>query len=207
MVVHALPRVRPILLDVDWVAYTSPSVSESMCFSRNGHCLYRPSAGEISKFTICAQYKALVNEMTGHLYVSREMPEMPRANFFKSLFSVSQLAKQADRDELFGGSEAGKPSRNVAKHLGASGATSSSAASKEGAAQAGAASGLEKLKGAAIGGMGHELRFAREGLEERGEKLSELEDGTLQMLNQSESYASSAHQLAQKFRDKKWYQF
>lgn len=206
LTVHSLPKLRP-LMDVDFVPYSSPRISLSMCFSRNGHCLYQPSASEIQKFTLSSQYKALVAEMIGSLYVPREMPEMPRANFFKSLFSVASSTKQSDRDELFGECSSGKPSRGVAKHLG-SGATSGSGASgSSGTAGQPSAGGMDKLKGAAVGTMGYEMRMAREGLDERGEKLSEIEDKTLHMLNSSESYAQAAHQLAQKFKDKKWYQF
>lgn len=190
LLVHPLPRLRPQLMDADLVALTSPRIASTMRLSRNGHCLYQPSAGEICKFSISGQYKALVNDMTGSLYVPREMPEMPRANFFKALFSVSQASKQSDRDELFG--EAGRGPRGVAKHTGGASSTGG---------------GLDKLKSAATGTMGHDMRLAREGLDERGEKLNELEDRTLAMLNQSESYAQAAHQLAQKFKDKKWYQF
>lgn len=186
IVVHSLPHLR-LLMDADFVPYSRPQIGASMRFSRNGHCLYQPSRGEINKFTISAQYYALVNEMTGLLYVAREMPEMPRGNFFKSLFSVTSSAasRQSDRDELFGECSAGKPSRGIAKHI----------------------SGLDKLKGAAASTMGHDIRFAREGLDERGEKLSDLEDKTLQMMNQADSYSQAAHHLAQKFKDKKWYQF
>lgn len=84
---------------------------------------------------------------------------------------------------------AGKPSRGVARHI------------------PGAGSGMDKLNRAAAGTIGHELRMAREGLDERGEKLSELEDKTLQMMNQAESYGQSASNLVAKFKDKKWYQF
>lgn len=192
LLVHSLPKLRP-LMDADFVALSSPKIGASMCMSRQGHCLYQPSRGEICKFTISAQYKALINDMTGSLYVPRDMPEMPRTNFFKSLFgsvASSAASKQSDRDELFGECSAGKASRGVAKHIGSSGQ-----------------SGLDKLKSAAVGTMGHDLRLAREGLDERGEKLGEIEDRTLQMMLQSESYAQSAHQLAQKFKDKKWYQF
>lgn len=187
--VHSLPRLRP-LMESDFVPLSSQRVASSMRFSRNGHCLYQPSANQVCKFTINAQYRALVNEMSGSLYVAREMPEQPRANFFRSLFSVASSAasRQSERDELFGQSGAGKPPRTLAKHIGAPAA-------------------LEKLKGAAQGTMGFEMRQAREGLDERGEKLGELEDRTLQMMNQADSYATAAHQLAQKFKDKKWYQF
>lgn len=187
LLVHSLPQLK-LLLEVDFVPMTSSRLASSMLLKRNGHCLYQPSPSEICKFTLSSQYAGLLNDMLGHLYVAREMPEMPRANFFKSLFSAatasSAAQRQSERDELFGECAAGKPSRGVAKHI----------------------SGLDKLKGAQ-GGLGQELRMAREGLDERQEKLSEIEDKTLQMLNQSETYAQTAHNLAQKFKEKKWYHF
>lgn len=185
LVVHSLPHLRP-LHESDLVPDSCARISESMIFSRNGHCLYQPSAGEIIKFTISSQYKALINDMMGSLYVAREMPETPRANFFKSLFSAASSAatRQSERDELFGESGAGKGSKNVAKHI----------------------SSLDKLKGAQAG-IGSDLRAAFQGLDERGEKLGELEDRVLNMMNQADTYSQTAHQLAQKYKDKKWYQF
>lgn len=215
--VHSLPKLRP-LLDTDFVPYSSARVADSMRLSRNGHCLYQPSASVICKFTLNAQYKSLINEMTGSLYVPRDMPEMPRANFFKSLLSsvagaatgVGSSGKQSERDELFG-VDAGKSLHGVAKIVaGATGhpnASGAAAGDKASGGAAASASGFDKLRGAAQGTMAHDMRVAREGLDERGEKLSEIEDKTLQMLNSSESYAQAAHQLAQKFKDKKWYQF
>ena len=41
---------------------------------------------------------------------------------------------------------------------------------------------------------------------ERGEKLGELEERTAQMRTEAEEYAKAAHQLKNKYRDKKWYQ-
>lgn len=205
LLVHPLPRLRAPsgagsslessaapgagspLLEADFVPYTSARVARSMCFSQNGHCLYQASPGEICKFTLSSSYRQLVGEMLGVAYVPRDMPEQPRANFFKSLFSASQASKQSDRDELFGECASGKPARNVAKHA--------------------SEPSTDRLKSAAIGTMGHEMRLAREGLDERAERLSELEDRTLNMMNQSEAYSQAAHQLAQKFKDKKWYQF
>lgn len=195
IVVHTLPKLLPQpLMDADFVPYSNPRIGASMLFSRLGHCLYQPSPNEVCKFTISAQYKSLVNDMIGTLYVPREMPEMPRPNFFKSLLSsvsgagaTSSAKQQSERDELFGELGAGKAQRGVAKHIGGS--------------------TMDRLKGAAVGTMGHEMRMAREGLDERGEKLSEVEDRTQHMMMQSEMYANAAHQLAQKFKDKKWYQF
>ena len=42
---------------------------------------------------------------------------------------------------------------------------------------------------------------------ERGQHLGELEEASARMRNEAESYSQHAHQLMQKYRDKKWYQF
>ena len=44
-------------------------------------------------------------------------------------------------------------------------------------------------------------------LHERGEKLSELEERTAQMMANAENFSTGSHQLMQKYKDKKWYQF
>ncbi|XP_011309949.1 syntaxin-binding protein 5-like [Fopius arisanus] len=41
---------------------------------------------------------------------------------------------------------------------------------------------------------------------ERGDKLSQLEERTERMMNESENFATSAHGLMLKYKDKKWYQ-
>lgn len=46
----------------------------------------------------------------------------------------------------------------------------------------------------------------RQGLNERGEKLEALEDTTQQLRDQAEQYSKNVHALAQKFKEKKWYQ-
>lgn len=185
-----------------------------MCFASNGHCLFAPSDCELCKFTISAHYKTLLNDMLGSLFVPRELPEMPRANFFKSLFSVANSTSKAvsGRDELFSESANKTHLQSSSRNKTCSGNTSNiSGQGSSGAicSQSGnqTTSNIEKLRSGTTSSFGQELRFAREGLDERGEKLSDVEDRTLQMMNTSENYASAAHQLAQKFKDKKWYQF
>ena len=41
---------------------------------------------------------------------------------------------------------------------------------------------------------------------ERGERLGELEERTAQMRTEAEEFSKAAHQLKNKYRDKKWYQ-
>ena len=48
--------------------------------------------------------------------------------------------------------------------------------------------------------------FISQSLNERGEKLQSLEDRTQEMRDKAEQYSKNAHALAQKFKDKKWYQ-
>ena len=44
-------------------------------------------------------------------------------------------------------------------------------------------------------------------LYERGQKLSELEERTAQMMANAENFQQAASQIMQKYKDKKWYQF
>lgn len=48
--------------------------------------------------------------------------------------------------------------------------------------------------------------MAHQMMMERGDKLSQLEERTARMMNESENFASSANSLMQKYKDKKWYQ-
>lgn len=46
-----------------------------------------------------------------------------------------------------------------------------------------------------------------QGLTERGEALTQLEERTARMMSEAESFANTTHQLMNKYKDKKWYQF
>lgn len=229
---RALPHLSRLLLEPQALCAEDSKCMQSknakltnsqVALTHNGHCLVAQTDCELTKLTISSSYKSLLNEMRGNLFTHREMPEMPRANFFKSLFSVNACKAANERDELFStqGSTSntssstgdtlhsqsiGNPLRAAAHRSAAAAASSQQQAATGAAASASGAGGgesLEKIRGS----LGHEMRIAREGLDERGEKLSAIEDRTLALQNQSESYASAAHQLAQKFKDKKWYQF
>lgn len=41
---------------------------------------------------------------------------------------------------------------------------------------------------------------------ERGDKLNRLEDSAERMSNEAQQFSGTAHQLMNKYRDKKWYQ-
>lgn len=41
---------------------------------------------------------------------------------------------------------------------------------------------------------------------ERGEKLNQLEERAERMRSEAENFSSSAHELMNKYKDKKWYQ-
>lgn len=42
-------------------------------------------------------------------------------------------------------------------------------------------------------------------ISERGEKLGEIEDRSAQLMNTAEQFASAAHNVMLKYKDKKWY--
>lgn len=56
-------------------------------------------------------------------------------------------------------------------------------------------------------GVAGEVRRTQMQLQERGERLGELDLKTEQMMNDSKVYSQHAHQLMMKFQRKKWYQF
>jgi syntaxin-binding protein 5 len=109
------------------------------------------------------------------------MPEAPKQSFFKNLFNIGSAV--IDREELFGEAGSGKAAKGVAKYTSGIGQAQESAGS--------AMSEIGRAKQAAL---------------ERGEKLSELEERTVQMRNEAEEYSKLAQQLKAKYRDKKWYQ-
>ena len=51
-----------------------------------------------------------------------------------------------------------------------------------------------------------EVGRAHQLMVERGDKLSQLEDRTERMMTDAKKFASNAHELMQKNKDKKWYQ-
>ncbi|CAB1340071.1 unnamed protein product, partial [Coregonus sp. 'balchen'] len=90
-------------------------------------------------------------------------------------------------EELFGETQAGKASRGLAQHIPGP-------------------QGLEGMKGAASGVVA-DLARARIALDERGQKLGELDERTAAMLASADSFGKHAHDMMLKCKDKKWYQF
>ncbi|CAG5077456.1 Similar to Stxbp5: Syntaxin-binding protein 5 (Rattus norvegicus) [Cotesia congregata] len=159
-------------------------ISKTICFSNRGHGLYLSSPTEIQKFSVSSEFCSELTEMMGDLFVTVDMPEPPKESFFKGLFGGG--ARSIDREELFGESS-GRASRTIAKHI--PGPNASTEAMRE---RVSTATG--------------EVAMAHQMVMERGDKLSQLEERTARMMNESENFASSAHGLMLKYKDKKWYQ-
>uniref|UniRef100_UPI00398F8CCD syntaxin-binding protein 5 isoform X2 n=1 Tax=Pristiophorus japonicus TaxID=55135 RepID=UPI00398F8CCD len=180
----SLPSLRP-LLDVNYLPLTDMRIARTFCFTNNGQALYLVSPTEIQRITYSQGTCENLQEMLGELFTPVETPEAPNRGFFKGLFGGG--AQSLDREELFGESAAGKPSRSLAQHIPGTG-------------------GIEGVKGAASGVAG-ELARARIALDERGQKLSELEERTAAMLYSADTFSKHAHDVMLKCKDKKWYQF
>ncbi|XP_044594793.1 syntaxin-binding protein 5 isoform X9 [Cotesia glomerata] len=209
--IYSLPSLRP-LIDVDFLPLQDLSfqttkhgivdpmlsiwghqlfvngdtdqISKTICFSNRGHGLYLSSPTEIQKFSVSSEFCSELTEMMGDLFVTVDMPEPPKESFFKGLFGGG--ARSIDREELFGESS-GRASRTIAKHI--PGPNASTEAMRE---RVSTATG--------------EVAMAHQMVMERGDKLSQLEERTARMMNESENFASSAHGLMLKYKDKKWYQ-
>ncbi|XP_069462934.1 syntaxin-binding protein 5 isoform X5 [Ambystoma mexicanum] len=180
----SLPSLRP-LLDVNYLPLTNMRIARTFCFTNNGQALYLVSPTEIQRITYSQETCENLQEMLGELFTPVETPEAPNRGFFKGLFGGG--AQSLDREDLFGELAAGKPSRSLAQHIPGPG-------------------GIEGVKGAASGVVG-ELARARLALDERGQKLGELDERTAAMLASADSFSKHAHEMMLKYKDKKWYQF
>nr|KAF6463253.1 syntaxin binding protein 5 [Molossus molossus] len=180
----SLPSLRP-LLDVYYLPLTNMRIARTFCFTNNGQALYLVSPTEIQRLTYSQETCENLQEMLGELFTPVETPEAPNRGFFKGLFGGG--AQSLDREELFGELSSGKASRSLAQHIPGPG-------------------GIEGVKGAASGVVG-ELARARLALDERGQKLGDLEERTTAMLSSADSFSKHAHEMMLKYKDKKWYQF
>ncbi|XP_028421397.1 syntaxin-binding protein 5 isoform X2 [Perca flavescens] len=179
----SLPSLRP-LLDVNYLPLTDMRIARTFCFSNLGQALYLTSPTEIQRITYSQETCDNRQEMLSELFTPVETPEAPNKGFFKGLFGGG--AQSLDREDLFGETGAGKASRSLAQHIPGSG-------------------GMEGMKGAASGVVG-DLARARIALDERGQKLGELEDRTAAMMASADSFSKHAHDMMLKYKDKKWYQ-
>ncbi|KAM9708369.1 syntaxin-binding protein 5 isoform 9-T9 [Menidia menidia] len=179
----SLPSLRP-LLDVNYLPLTDMRIARTFCFSNLGQALYLTSPTEIQRITYSQETCDNLQEMLSELFTPVETPEAPNRGFFKGLFGGG--AQSLDREDLFGETTAGKASRSLAQHIPGPG-------------------GMEGMKGAASGVVG-DLARARIALDERGQKLGELDERTAAMMASADSFSKHAHDMMLKYKDKKWYQ-
>ncbi|XP_075869644.1 syntaxin-binding protein 5-like isoform X3 [Nelusetta ayraudi] len=180
----SVPGLRP-LMDINYLPLTDMRIARTFCFANLGQAMYLCSPTEVQRITYSQEICENLQEMLGELFTPVETPEAPNRGFFKGLFGGG--AQSLDREELFGEVAAGKASRSLAQHIPGPG-------------------GIEGMKGAASGVVG-ELARARIALDERGQKLGELEDRTAAMMASADSFSKHAHDMMLKCKDKKWYQF
>ncbi|XP_034417722.1 syntaxin-binding protein 5-like isoform X2 [Cyclopterus lumpus] len=180
----SLPSLRP-LMDVNYLPLTDMRIARTFCFTNGGQALYLSSPTEIQRITYSQEMCDNLQEMLGELFTPIETPEAQNRGFLKGFFGGN--SHNFDREELFGEAAAGKGSRSLAQHI---------------PGQA----GMEGMKVAASGVVG-DLARARIALDERGQRLGELEDRTALMMTGAETFSKHAHELMLKCKDKKWYQF
>ncbi|XP_027878126.1 syntaxin-binding protein 5-like isoform X11 [Xiphophorus couchianus] len=180
----SLPSLRP-LMDVNYLPLTDMRIARTFCFTNEGQALYLSSPTEIQRITYSQEMCDNLQEMLGELFTPIETPEAQNRGFLKGFFGGN--AHTFDREELFGEAAAGKASRSLAQHIPGQG-------------------GVEGMKVAASGAVG-ELARARIALDERGQRLGELEERTALMMTSAETFSKHAHELMLKCKDKKWYQF
>ncbi|XP_035764902.1 syntaxin-binding protein 5-like isoform X2 [Neolamprologus brichardi] len=180
----SLPSLRP-LMDVNYLPLTDMRIARTFYFTNGGQALYLSSPTEVQRITYSQEMCDNLQEMLGELFTPIETPEAQNRGFLKGFFGGN--AHTFDREELFGEAAAGKASRSLAQHIPGQG-------------------GVEGMKVAASGAVG-ELARARIALDERGQRLGELEERTALMMTSAEVFSKHAHELMLKCKDKKWYQF
>ncbi|XP_060784649.1 syntaxin-binding protein 5-like isoform X3 [Neoarius graeffei] len=184
VMILSLPSLRP-LLDVHYLPLTDMRIARTFCFTNGGQALYLSSPTEIQRITYSQEMCDNLQEMLGELFTPTETPEAQNRGFLKGFFGGN--AQTFDREELFGEAAAGKASRSLAQHIPGQGS-------------------VEGIRVAAGGAVG-DLARARIALDERGQRLGELEERTAQMMASAETFSKHAHELMLKCKDKKWYQF
>uniref|UniRef100_A0A8C3TV93 Syntaxin-binding protein 5-like n=1 Tax=Catharus ustulatus TaxID=91951 RepID=A0A8C3TV93_CATUS len=168
----SLPSLRP-LLDINYLPVTDMRIARTFCFTNEGQALYLSSPTEIQRLTYSQEMCDNLQDMLGDLFTPVETPEAQNRGFLKGLFGGSGQA--FDREELFGEATAGKASRSLAQHIPGSG-------------------GIEGVRGAAGGVIG-DLTRARIALDERGQKLGELDERTASMMASAEAFSKHAHEV------------
>ncbi|KAL6485265.1 hypothetical protein MHYP_G00073100 [Metynnis hypsauchen] len=184
IMILSLPSLRP-LLDVNYLPLTDMRIARTFCFTNGGQALYLSSPTEIQRITYSQEMCDNLQEMLGELFTPIETPEAQNRGFLKGFFGGN--AQTFDREELFGEAAAGKASRSLAQHIPGQGS-------------------VEGVR-AAAGGVVGDLARARIALDERGQRLGELEERTALMMSSAETFSKHAHELMLKCKDKKWYQF
>uniref|UniRef100_H9GI13 Syntaxin-binding protein 5-like n=1 Tax=Anolis carolinensis TaxID=28377 RepID=H9GI13_ANOCA len=173
IIVHSLPSLRP-LLDVNYLPVTDMRIARTFCFTNEGQALYLGSPTEIQRLNYSQEMFDNLQDMLGELFTPVETPEAQYRGFLKGLFGGT--GGTLDREELFGEATAGKASRSLAQHIPGSG-------------------GVEGMKGAAGGVIG-DLARARLALDERGQKLGELDEKTARMMTSAEAFSKHAHEVS-----------
>ncbi|XP_067110326.1 syntaxin-binding protein 5-like isoform X1 [Osmerus mordax] len=184
VMILSLPSLRP-LMDVNYLPLTDMRIARTFYFTNSGQALYLSSPTELQRITYSQEMCDNLQEMLGELFTPIETPEAQNRGFLKGFFGGN--AQNFDREELFGEAAAGKASRSLAQHI-------------PGPA------GMEGMK-AAAGGVVGDLARARIALDQRGERLGELEERTALMMTSADTFSKHAHEVMLKCKDKKWYQF
>ncbi|KAG8537534.1 hypothetical protein GDO81_024363, partial [Engystomops pustulosus] len=168
----SLPSLRP-LLDINYLPLTDMRIARTFCFTHHGQALYLCSPSEIQRITYSQEMCESLQDMLADLFSLVETPEAQNRGFLKGLFGGS--GQTLDREELFGQATAGIGSRYLAEHI--PGQRS-----------------VEGVKGAATG-VAADLSRARQALDERGQRLGELEDKTERMMTSAEAFSKHAHEV------------
>ncbi|KAF3842939.1 hypothetical protein F7725_001788 [Dissostichus mawsoni] len=212
-------------MDVNYLPLTDMRIARTFCFTNGGQALYLSSPTEIQRITYSQEMCDNLQEMLGELFTPIETPEAQNRGFLKGFFGGN--SHNFDREELCAFflftllfHVCTNPLKNVSsKHYPEDLYFYASVTflsliwrgiSWEGFSQPGPAHPWAGGHGGHEGGSergGGDLARARIALDERGQRLGELEDRTALMMTSADVFSKHAHELMLKCKDKKWYQF
>ncbi|KAF3849891.1 hypothetical protein F7725_019610 [Dissostichus mawsoni] len=206
----SVPGLRP-LMDVNYLPLTDMRIARTFCFTNLGQAMYLCSPTEVQRITysqdtcenlqqddVCVglsgdaggtfytggdtrgpQQRVLQRPLRGRSSVPGQRGAIPSVPLLiHLLINTSCLVLFLSYPNSVGEISSGKASRSLAQHIPGPG-------------------GLEGMKGAASGVVG-DLARARIALDERGQKLGELDERTAAMMTSADSFSKHAHEYKRK---------
>jgi hypothetical protein len=195
--IYTLPGLK-LVLQYQHEPLTEPKILYSYRVSGNGQCLYQLSPSQFQRLSVTSVDHLNIPLAYPELYVPIEGPVPLSKGMLNDLFIGLTSPAAINRDKVFGYEAAGRGWRSVARKDDTYERVKQRPAGR-GSIRSGGQSTASSTGG---GGATNAFSKARQGLDERGEKLSETAIIAENLHKDSEDFAALAAKLAEKYRKK-----